>query len=175
MSAFNLQFVWSDGSRASRSRSAAAPTSFAQDPTQPPDRSQHASARQQIKRDIFSNPCRHFESVIHSLGWAFCNLGSDYSHLSCVAFLRSFHSLLVSVDLIAEELKTFWGSQLNQFFFLLILQSIFLKVLSSKLVDFMIPFYKLIVFVAPEPKYIFQMLCQSLYFINPTLVWRQWQ
>lgn len=68
---------------------------------------QRASAGQQIKRDIFSNPCRHFESVIHSLGWAFCNEGSDYSHLSCVAFLRSFHSLLVSVDLIAEELKTF--------------------------------------------------------------------
>lgn len=91
-----------------------------------------------------------------------------FSHLSSVAFLHSFHSLLVSVDLIAEELKIFWGSQLNQIFFLLILQSIFLKVLSRKLVDFHDPFLQIDCFSAPlNPKYFFQTLCQSLYFIVP--------
>lgn len=43
-------------------------------------------------------------------------------------------------DLISEELKTVWGLQLNEYFLLLILQSVFLLI--TKMVDFMISFWE---------------------------------
>lgn len=75
---------------------------------------QHASARQQIKRDIFRNPCRPFQSVIYSLVWDFFKLRLWlFSFVPCTLFCLVISLCWFDWWLVSKTLK---GLQLNQYF-----------------------------------------------------------